>query len=48
MPLIAKVILQKIFKKADLPFDFCFSADILQAKLVFTDKHNGEKNGSIV
>ena len=36
-------LLQKIFKKADLPFDFCFSADILQAKLVFTDKHNGEK-----
>ena len=36
-------LLQKIFKKADLPFDFCFSADILQAKLVFTDNHYGKK-----
>ena len=35
--------MQKIFKKADLPFDFCFSADILQAKLVFTDNHDGKK-----
>ena len=35
--------MQQIFKKADLLFDFCFSADILQAKLVFTYKHNGEK-----
>ena len=33
----------KIFKKADLLFDFCFSADILQAKLVFTDNHYGKK-----
>ena len=36
-------LLQKIFKKADLLFDFCFSADILQAKLVFTDNHYGKK-----
>ena len=36
-------LLQKIFEKADLPFDFCFSADILQAKLVFTDNHYGKK-----
>ena len=35
--------MQKIFKKADLLFDFCFSADILQAKLVFTDNHDGKK-----
>ena len=41
-------LLQKIFKKADLPFDFYFLADILQAKLVFTDNHDGEKNGSII
>ena len=26
-----------------MPFDFCFSADILQAKLVFTDNHYGKK-----
>ena len=36
-------LLQQIFKKADLLFDFCFSADILQAKLVFTDNHYGKK-----
>ena len=35
--------MQQIFKKADLSVDFCFSADILQAKLVSTDKQNGEK-----
>ena len=38
----------KIFTKADLPFDICFRADILQAKLVFTDKHNGKNYGSII
>ena len=36
-------LLQKIFKKADLLFGFCFSADILQAELVFTDNHYGKK-----
>ena len=39
----AAFLLQKIFKKADSPFDFCFSADILQAELVFTDNHYGKK-----
>ena len=35
--------MQQIFKKTDFAFDFIFWTDILQAKLVFTDKHNGEK-----
>ena len=35
--------MQKIFKKTDFAFDFIFLADILQAELVFTGKHNGEK-----
>lgn len=35
--------MQQIFKKTDFAFDFCFSADILQAKLVFTDNHDGKK-----
>ena len=33
----------KRFKKAEFAFDFIFWADILQAKLVLTDKHNGKK-----
>ena len=35
--------MQKIFKKADFAFDFILGADILQAKLVFTDNHDGKK-----
>ena len=35
--------MQQIFKKADFAFDFILRTDILQAKLVFTDNHDGKK-----
>ena len=45
---VCRYYCKKYSKRLICHLTFVFSADILQAKLVFTDKHNGEKNGSII
>ena len=38
----------KIFKKTDFPFDFFSGTVYITSKACITDKHDGEKNGSII